>query len=173
MPDLGYTTIGTASSRSLDSTARGSTFSMTEDGTLQSVTAYIEDTATGDTFVAVVYNATTPAAATLVETSATRTDISTLGWYTFTMAGTTALTNGTPYWIAVGSNSAAGALLRHDVGTGASVGTFNPASPPASVDIDATADSRLYSTYLTYTTGGGEPPASGKAFQLVTSGLRW
>lgn len=157
MPNLGYETIG-ATPRAINAVARGSVFSMTENGTLQSVTAYIEDGATGDTFVAVVYNATTLTAATLVETSASRTNISTVGWYTFTFAGTTSLVNGTPYFIGVGSNSAAGANVYYDTGTGYSISTFDPTSPPASTDLEAAADLRLYSTYLTYTTSGASRP---------------
>lgn len=153
MPNLGNEVAG-ASVRQINSTARGSVFTATEDGTLTSLTARIEDAATGDTFVGVLYNANTITAATLVATTATRTDISTAGWYTFTFSSGT-ITNGTAYWIGVGSNSAAGANVYHDTGAGYSIGSFNPASPPASTDLDATVDTRQISTYITYTTAGG------------------
>lgn len=153
MATLGNTVAG-ASIRQINGTARGSVFTATQDGTLVSLSAYIEDAATGDTFVGVLYNANTITAATLVATTATRTDISTAGWYTFTFSSGS-ITNGTAYWIGVGSNSAAGANVYHDTGTGYSIGSFNPASPPGTTDLDATVDSRLISTYITYTTASG------------------
>lgn len=155
MPNLGNEVAG-ASVRQINSTARGSVFTATEDGTLTSLTAYIEDGATGDTFVGVLYNANTLTAATLVATTATRTNISTAGWYTFTFSSGS-ITNGTVYWIGVGSNSAAGANVYHDAGTGYNIGPFDPTSPPASTDLDATVDARLISTYITYNTVGGAP----------------
>lgn len=156
MPNLGYETIG-ASPRAINAVARGSVFSMPENGTLQSVTAYIEDGATGDTFVAVIYDATSLSSATLVETSTSRTDISTAGWYTFTCAGTTSLVSGTSYFIGVGSNSAAGANVYYDVGTGYGIDPFDPSSPSTPTALDAAFNPRLYSTYLTYTAAGGGP----------------
>ena len=172
MPNLGYETIG-VTPRAINSVGRGSAFTMTEDGTLQSVTAYIEDGAVGDTFVACVYNGNTLTSATLVETSATRTNISTAGWYTFTCAGSTALTNGTVYAIMVGSNSAAGANVYYDAGTGYGISSFDPTNPPASTDLEALVDARLYSTYLTYTAGGGGgggTPGHGRGRELSAMG---
>lgn len=155
MPDIGNTSLTGASVRQINGVMRGSVFTMPEDGTIVSITAHIEDAATGDSFRAAIYDADTLTAATLVDQSSVRTDISTQGNYVFSGFAGASLTAGTVIFIGVGSNSAAGANVYHDTGTGYNLTITDINSLPTPVDLDATVDLRLIATYLTYTTAGG------------------
>jgi hypothetical protein len=150
MPNIGTETIG-ATPRQVNGNARGISVTMTEDGTLSSITAYLSDTGTGDTFGAAIYDS----GGNRLQTSTTRTDISTAGWYTFT-GFTQALTNTSSYYIVAGSgDSAANAFAYHDAGTGYLVTITGTITWPATNDFGANSDARQYSIYATYTTAGG------------------
>jgi hypothetical protein len=152
--DLGYSTQG-ASLRQINQTGRCSVFTAaSSSSSLTSLTAYIEDSATGDTFVGAIYDATVLTAATLVVATATRTNISTAGAYTFTFSSG-AITSGVNYCILVGSDSVASANVYHDTGTGYSIASFTPGAPNTPTNLSATADTRLISAFITYTTAGG------------------
>jgi len=108
MPNLGYETAG-ASTFTLEAWAAGYPATMTENGTLDSVTAYCrEDTGDGNhTCRAGVYNASDG----LEEESGTATPYTTTAsWQTFNMAGTVNLTDTVEYRMMVGAGNGAGSL---------------------------------------------------------------
>lgn len=154
MANQGKETIG-ATARQINGIARGRAVTSNANATLVSITAYISDSATGDSFEAAIYDN----AGNLLAESATRTNISTAGWYTFTggTLGSVSLVSGTTYHILVGSTSAANADAYYDAGgTGSIVPTLSGnVTWPASNDFPANADSRDYSIYLTDDAGGG------------------
>lgn len=150
MPNIGTETIG-ATPRQVNAFARGISVTMPENGTLSSITAYLSDSATGDTFGAAIYDS----GGNRLQTSTTRTNISTAGWYEFT-GFTQALTNGSSYFIMAGSgDSAANANGYHDTGTGYGITISGTITWPATHDFPANQDTRQYSVYATYTTAGG------------------
>ena len=150
MPNIGTQTIG-ATPRQVNALARGSQITMTEDGTLTDIVAYLSDSATGDTFGAAIYDN----AGNRLATSTTRTNISTAGWYTFT-GFSQALTNGASYWLMAGSGDSVGnANAYHDAGAGSGVTISGTITWPATNDFGASSDARQYSIYATYTAAGG------------------
>lgn len=150
MPNIGTQTIG-PTPRQVNATARGISVTMAEDGTLSSITAYLDDSVTGDTFGAAIYDS----AGNRLQTSTTRTDISTAGWYTFT-GFTQALTNGSSYYLVAGSGDSVGnANAYYDTGTGYAVTISGTITWPATNDFPANSDARQYSIYATYATAGG------------------
>lgn len=159
MPNIGYETIG-GTTRTLNGSVRGLKITMTEGGAAGvTITARVEDAATGDSFRAAVINGTDNQ--TVLAESTIRTDISTANWYTFSGGGLATFTpaNGTTYIIVVASNSAADANIYHDgaaaspyVGWVQGITAIDPLTPNGALSEDATRD---FSIYMTYTTEGG------------------
>lgn len=162
MPNIGYETIG-GTPRTLNGSARGMKITMPEAGAMGvTVTAYIEDSAPGDSFrAALVSNVDDE---TILATSDIRTNISAAGWYAFSGGGLAAFTptNGQIFSVVVGSDSAANANMYHDGnaaspldGWVAGINTIEPFSTTGPLGIDGSRD---YSIYMTYSVAGGATP---------------
>lgn len=149
MSTFGYTTQGTAGVQLIWNTIVGSRFTISENGTADSITAYLDQSAAGSFSVkCAIYRYSD-----LVKIceSAERTDINADGWYTFTISGSPSLSSGTEYIIVVWSSSNR-VRIAYDAGTtaqgqhdSATYGTWpDPLVPSATND-------RNYSIYCTYT----------------------
>jgi hypothetical protein len=157
---IGHTTIG-VNVRSLNGAYRCYTGTLPSDVDAgdYSVVARVEDTATGDTFRAVLFDDDN---ATVVSYSDEYTDVSTVGNKTFS-GGTFAsvgLTNGAVIRICVGSNSAAGANAYFSDDGAATLGYSGlvnsiTADPPTITGSLATDAARPYTIWLDYTPSGG------------------
>jgi hypothetical protein len=160
MATVGRTTVG-ADPRALNATAKGLRITMPEAGAAGvSIFAYVEDTATGDSFGAAIVQGSDQT--TVLANSAVRTNISTAGWYEFTGGdlGSFTPSNGGDYILVVASLSAAGAnAYNDDAGldgyAGASAVTgLNPLAFGGSATLVSDA-ARDYSIYMQYTAAGG------------------
>lgn len=157
MPDIGRTTVG-VNTRGINSLGcNGLRITMTEAGAAGvTITAYIEDTATGDQFRACVIDDADKSV--VVASSNIRTNISTAGWYTFSGGSLATFTpaNATAYVIGVLSDSAAGAVIyEDDIGADGYAGQAS-AIDPLAFTFDMEPDvNRDFSIYMTYTAAGG------------------
>ena len=156
-PDIGYTTIG-ASNSSIENTAYGYEFTMTEAGTLDSISAYcIENGSTGaHTTECAVYEADD----TRLAVSAQKNDWvnATAAWGTHTVSGSPSLSNAATYRALCGSSGGGSTLsLYYDD----NISAQNPALisytlgsyPDPGTAVSTTTED--YSVYVTYTAGGG------------------
>lgn len=162
MADLGNTSFSGSSTRAIDNGSwRGVVVTFPEDPQAGvTVTAYIGDSATGDSFKAALIS--TSDGTTVLAESAVRTDISTAGWYTFSGGGLATFdgTNGQSVYVMVGSNSSASAVMHWAStqtadGYTATSSSFSPLTISFATAIDGSA--RDYFVYLTYTAAGGSP----------------
>lgn len=157
MPNSGRETVG-VNTRAINSLGcNGLRITMTEAGAAGvTISAYIEDTATGDQFRACVIDDTDKSV--VLASSNIRTDISTVGWYTFSGGSLATFTpaDATAYVIGVLSDSAAGAnVYEDDAGLEGYAGQAS-AIDPLAFTFDMEPDTaRDYSIYMTYTAAGG------------------
>jgi hypothetical protein len=177
MATLGITGTG-GNTRSINGIYRGSPLlTMPANSTSYTVRGYIEDSAAGDSFRAIIV---ADDETTIVAYSDVRTNISTVGEYTFS-GGTFAsvqLNSGTSYYFLIGSNSAANAFSRYgDTPTiGSALATVNniTATPPTmtgAVTLDATRDIIVW---LDYTAAGGRTALNTRSHPLgLEIGTRW
>lgn len=138
-------------------TFRGISITMGEAGTITDITAYIEEDTAG-VWQAGVYDA----AGNKLGESTARSDIGTVGWYTFTGLSVS-VSNATEYFIGVNRDNSAGTtvFVRHNGaseaydGRIATASTVNPLPSTLTITADSTRD---YSVYATYTPAAGGPP---------------
>lgn len=156
-PNFGYETKGTVSAASIENVASGSVFTISEDGTGDSITAGLAST-NGLKVKAGVYlhsdsSFVTNGAAT--ERTITIDAFPTITWETFTFASSPSLTGSTAYVLTVfGEDGAGGSFLAYDAGDvdqGHADGEiYNGFPDPATFS----HTDRKYSVYCTYTASG-------------------
>lgn len=138
-------------------TFRGISITMGEAGTITDITAYIEEDTAG-VWQAGVYDA----AGNKLGESTARSDIGTVGWYTFTGLSVS-VANATEYFIGVNRDNSAGTVVfaRHNGasetydGRQAAAASVNPLPSTLTVSTDSTRD---YCVYATYTPAAGGVP---------------
>jgi len=157
MPDFGYKTAG-ISYTSIWDIIRGSVFTIPEDGTADSVTAYLR--LSGTTFRKAKCAIYKHSDLSLVGATQERTDIptQTADWYTFNFSDPKpSLTANTEYIIVVWGDVSGGvqyARLYYDAGD-ADQGHYQSVSYNSFPNpLVPTHDNNKYSIYCTYTTGG-------------------
>ena len=157
MPDLGNTNTGASRTQNIEGSAYGLKITMPEDGTLDSISAYLWETFAANihNVIAAIYNAD---ASTLIAYSTCRSDISTTaGYVPFTGFGTVNLSAGVTYYICVMSNSDAGDLRLGgddpppDSFRDTSI-TAQPCTTPDS-SLTISSQARYWGVYLTYSAG--------------------
>lgn len=165
-PTVGYTTCGATGTVSGDE-IHYSNITMTESGTLTHMSSCAYSYTSPKVYHA-IYSNTTAGPTTLIEketTGYTSAGWATGNWHTVSMAGTTSLTSGTKYWLAVVANETTGVpgSFRYNAdyvtyrwgGTAYEAGeAFPNTATPSFTNEDA--DYR-YSVYANYTTGGAPP----------------
>lgn len=158
MATIGRTDVATLT-RNVDGVVKGMRVTMAEDAAAGvSLWAYLQDSAAGDSFRALVVSDSDKQ--TILAYSDIRTDINTVGWYQFTggTLATYAPTNGTTIVLSVGSDSAAGSLINQDdAGLDAWAGAVTNIATPT-IGVMAADTARDYSLYMEYTVGGGGLP---------------
>lgn len=156
-PNFGYETQG-GSSASIENTIMGAVFTITEDGTADSITAYISIfSGYSDNVKAAIYKHSD---LSLIASSAQQV-ISSTGWKTFPL-NNEALTSGTAYILVIWATNANGVCaLRYndgDIDQGHTDYEIYDGFPDPYVPSHTT---RKASVYCTYTAGGPPPPAAG------------
>lgn len=157
MPDIGQTAQSGTDFSDIEAVYAGSPITMTEAGTVASVTAHLQDTAgNSHTVRAVVWDTS----GNIVDESGDRSDITTEASYTFTGFAGSALSDATEYIIGVACNSADGTVYLYGTNTAvatdgrAQIGLTAADLPPNTLQDPATLsnESFIFDVYLTYNT---------------------
>lgn len=169
MPNIGIETIG-ASAQDIEGDWAGSPITMTEDGTIDSLTAYLDESSTVHTVGAAIYDdAANGITINLVDESTDSLSFPTSpAWLTFSggWAGAT-LSNGVAYQPLIWSSGGAGASFIYydntadgdDGNMSAGFGAWTGGPWPATLTSDD--ESSIFSIYVTYTAAGGAATPKG------------
>lgn len=162
MPTIGNTNIGGSGTRAMDQVIRGLDITMPSGSNSAGVTitAYLTNPSGTEAFSAAVYASGANNAALLAE-SASRSDITAAGWYTFSGGGLATFTPAasTAYVIVVGSYTNADATINYDDGAGRNQ-SISGVGPIVMTVEPMNSDARTYSVYMTYTEAGGSSIAA-------------
>lgn len=155
----GTTTIGGTPLFTNEARVRISSFTMPEDGTVDSLVWYFESGSCAScTYGIALYNDDTGSPGNLIDSSTAVVNIASTGWHQLISALGVSLTNGVTYWICPIQDGGVGVdndLAVYDAGTGGYIqdAQWPPDDPAGSY----TAESRSFSGYVVYTPTGGAP----------------
>lgn len=156
-PTFGYTSIGGSTLTSFyDGHTGVCVFSMPEDGTVTSVSAYMDGTS-GAKITAVIYSTQAAGYGRINDNSSEATvDNSSASWQTASWAsGNPVLTSGVSYNIGMGADSTNNGVAYYDAGAVDQGAIDTSAYPPVDPFVEAFDYNNQFSIYATYTASGG------------------
>ncbi len=163
-PTFGKTDIG-GSTKSLTGRWRGGEFSCANAGDADSITVYVSNSCDVG---AAVYDDNGGLPGNLIDSSTSAVASGGAGWVSFASALTPSYTASTTYHIG-GIDAGTDPIMAYD--DGSDEGSYYAGSwPPADPANSPAESSRIYSAYVTYSSGGGSEPTVAKRRRLLVKG---
>lgn len=163
-PTFGKTDIG-GSTKSLVGRWRGGEFTCTSAGDADSISIYV---ANACDIGAAVYADNSGLPGSLIDSSTVAAASGGAGWVSFASALTPSYTVSTTYHVG-GIDAGSDPIMAYD--DGSTEGSYYPGSWPPSDPANSPSEStRIYSAYVTYSSGGGSEPTVAKRRRLLVKG---